>query len=125
MNRLWNHMLPLIRDVLDNELRDATDQPAGRVDGIVIDVRDGAPPRVLYVEVSPITAASRLSRRLGRWMARLDRHFGPDRGVPYRIPFSRLTGLGVDLKLDFRADETPIFSAERLLRRFISRIPGA
>ena len=117
-------MYHLVRDVLDNKLLDAIGQNAGRVDGIVLAVRDGEPPRVLYVEVSPITAAARLSRRLGDWMARLDRRFGPDRGTPFRIPFTRLTGLGVDLRLDFRAEPTPIFSVERALRRFLSRFPG-
>ena len=118
-------MLRLVRDVLDNKLRDVTGQNAGRVDGIVVELRDGAPPRVRYVEVSPITAARRLSRRLGRWMERLDRRFGPERGTPYRIPFTRLTGTGVDLRIDFRAEETPIFAAEQRLRRVVSRIPGA
>ena len=118
-------MLRLVRDVLDNELRDITGQNAGRVDGIVVELRDGAPPLVRYIEVSPITAARRLSRRLGRWMERLDRRFGPERGTPYRIPFTRIAAIGVDLKIDFRAEDTPIFAAERRLRRLVSRIPGA
>ena len=115
----------LVRDVLDNKLVDSEGQNAGRVDGIVLELSEGAPPRVLCVEVSPITLGRRLNRRLGDWMARLDRRFGPERGVPYRIPITRVTGMGVDLRLDFRAEPTPIFAAERWLRERLSRIPGA
>lgn len=114
----------LVRDVLDNQLTDVADENAGRVDGLVLELREGEPPRVAFVEVSPITLARRINRRLGEWVARLDRRFGPERGRPFRIPFSRITGFGVDLKIDLRAERTPIFAAERwLCAHVVARIP--
>ena len=116
----------LIRDLLDNQLLDVTEQNAGKVDGIVLELRDGRPPRVAYAEVGPVTAARRLSERFGRWIARIDRRWGPERGRPFRIPISRISGFGIDLRLDFRAEETPIFAAERWLRKHVvARIPGS
>ena len=116
----------LVRDVLDNQLVDVRQQNAGKVDGIVLEVEEGAPPRVLYVEVSPVTAARRLHRRLGAWMARLDARLGEGRGGPFRIPISRIALETPSLHLDFDAEHTPIFAFERWLRRtIIGRIPGA
>lgn len=116
----------LVRDLLDNQLRDAGGQNAGRVDGIVLELREGEPPRVGYAEVGPITLARRLNHRLGDWVARLDRRLGEDRGAPFRVPISRISGFGTDLRLDLHADGTPIFAVERWLRTHVVRhIPGS
>ena len=114
----------LVRDVLDNQLLDARDQNAGKVDGIVLELRQGEPPRVRYVEVGPITLARRLNRRLGKWVARLDARLGDGRGVPIRIPISRVTLDAPSLGLDVAAESTPIMALERWLRRkIVCRIP--
>src|SRR5436190_722309 len=63
----------LVADVLDKQLLDVTGKNAGRADGVVLELRDGAPPRLAYVEVGPITLIGRLSTRLARWYARLGR----------------------------------------------------
>lgn len=116
----------LVRDVLDNQLIDVTDQNAGKVDGIVLELRDGAPPLVKFVESGPVTLANRLNRRLGRWVARHDARLGAGRGEPIRIPISRLTPMGPSLRIDFAADSTPLMAFERWLRRVIvKRIPGS
>ena len=116
----------LVAEVLDEQLCDTKGRRAGRVDGIVLELRDDKPPRVAYIEVSPITLISRFSQRLARWYARHDRRFGDGRGVPFRIPWSRVTRDDPTLRLDFDAEQTPIFALERWLRRtIIERIPGA
>lgn len=111
----------LVRDVLDNQLLDATNQNAGKVDGIVLELRDGELPVVRYIEVGPITLARRLNHRLGDWVARLDARLGPDRGVPIRIPITRVSLEAPSLRLDLAADNTPIMAFERWLRRVIVR----
>ena|SRR5438094_6575058 len=114
----------LVRDILDNQLLDVTGQNAGKVDGIVLELRDGQPPRVRYVEVGPITLARRLNHRLGNWVARLDARLGEGRGVPIRIPISRITVDSPSLRLDITAEHTPLMALERWLRRkIIRRIP--
>lgn len=114
----------LIRDVLDKQLVDATQQNAGKVDGIVIELRDNEPARVRYIEVGPVTAARRLNRRLGEWVARFDTRFGNGRGEHIRIPISRISIESPSLRLDFAVENTPIMAFERWLRRkVVSRIP--
>ncbi|HEV8237658.1 MAG TPA: hypothetical protein VGP84_23770 [Gemmatimonadaceae bacterium] len=114
----------LVRDVLDNQLLDASNENAGKVDGIVLELRQGEPPRVGYIEVGPITTARRLNRRLGNWVARFDAKLGEGRGVPIRIAMSRITLDEPSLRLDVVADKTPIMALERWLRRaIVCRIP--
>lgn len=114
----------LVRDVLDNQLLDAADQNAGKVDGIVLELRAGEPPVVRWVEVGPVTLARRLNHRLGEWVARLDKRFGEGRGQPIRIPISRISVESPSLRLDVHADKTPIMAFEQWLRRkVVRRIP--
>jgi sporulation protein YlmC with PRC-barrel domain len=116
----------LVAECLDKQLIDATGQNAGKVDGIVLEVHDGQPPKVVSIEVGPITLLARFSPRLAQWYARLDAHFGEKRGRPIRIPWSRVSKQGVVLALDLKADATPIFAVENWLReRIVARIPGA
>lgn len=118
--------MKLVGEVLDKQLIDLTGQNAGKADGIVLEVDEGAPPRIAYVEVGPITLLRRFSTRLARWYARLDTRFGEGRGQPIRIPWSRIKGRGNTLELDFAAEPSAIFAFERWLRaNVICRIPGA
>jgi sporulation protein YlmC with PRC-barrel domain len=115
----------LIADVLDKQLQDSKGNNAGRVDGIVLELRDGRPPRVAYIEVSPITMLARFSESFARWYAAFDRRLGQGRGEPFRIPWSRITHSGPTLKMDLDAESTPINALEDWLRRVIvERIPG-
>ena len=115
----------LIADVLDEQLRDSRDQNAGRIDGIVLEIRDGKPPRVAYLEVSPITLLARFNVRLGVWYARIDARLGKGRGAPFRIPWSRVTRDGPLLRMDIDVKATPINALEDWLsRHIVRRIPG-
>ena len=116
----------LVRDILDNQLLDATNQNAGKVDGIVLEMRPGEPARVHYVEVGPVTLLRRLNRRLGNWFARIDARFGQGRGSPIRIPISRVILDSPSLRIDLAVDTLPVMALERWLRRHIvARIPGS
>jgi hypothetical protein len=115
----------LIADVLDELLKDVKDRNSGRIDGIVLELRDGRPPRVAYVEISPITLLARFSERLARWYAKFDRHLGPGRGMPFRIAWSRITRSGPTLQTDLNVEATPIMAFEDWLRtRIVDHIPG-
>lgn len=111
----------LVREVLDKQLLDVTGQNAGKVDGIVLETRPGEPMVVRYIEVGPITVARRINRRFGDWVARLDAHLGEGRGAPIRFPFARVQLESVSLRLDVKADSTPIMAFQRWLRRKIVR----
>ena len=118
--------LHLVAEVLDEQIKDRDEENAGRVDGIILTQREGKPPLVSYIEVSPITMLARLNRRFAHWYARHDRRFGEGRGVPFRIPWSRVTHGGPTLVVDLLVEATPINGFEDWLRRhIIERIPGA
>jgi len=118
--------LRLFADVLDEQLHDSKGRNAGRIDGIILELRENAPPRLTYVEVSPITLLARFSERLARWYARFDRRLGPGRGTPFRIPWNRLTREDPAFKLDLDVESTAINALEDWLRkRIVDHIPGS
>jgi hypothetical protein len=118
--------LDLVRDVLDKQMVDRQERRCGKVDGLVLVLGAGGQPRVDRIEVGGGTLARRLGPRLARWAAALARWCGVREGRPYRIPWSRVTDVGLEVKLDLDAPDTELDAAERRLReRIIARIPGA
>jgi hypothetical protein len=118
--------MDLVRDLLDKQLFGTNETPMGKVDGIVVELRDGTPPRVVALETGLRTQARRLHPRLEGWARRLARAWGDDEGR-YRIPWSKvLVVAGDDVKVDVDAEKTPAFALERWLReKMIAYIPGA
>jgi hypothetical protein len=118
--------MKLFADVLDEQLHDINGRNAGRIDGIILELRENAPPRLTYVEVSPITLLARFSDRLARWYARFDRRLGPGRGTPFRIPWNRLAREDPAFKMDLDVESTSINALEDWLReRVVDHIPGS
>ena len=117
--------MDLIRDCLDKQLEDRNHRRMGRVDGIVLELEEGRPPRVAYVEVGVKRLMDRLSGRLGNLFARLAQRYHIE-SEPYRIPFGKLhVGLNT-VKADVDAEKTPALEWELWLRKkVIGRIPGA
>jgi hypothetical protein len=119
-------MIRLVHEILDKQLKDRNHDNAGRIDGIVLVLRDGQPPLVRYVEVSPITLLSRFSQRLARWYARWDAKVRGDRGAPFRIPWSGISHEGPTLFMSQDVEETPINAIEDWLRvTVVERLPGS
>ena len=115
----------LIRDCLDKRIDDRFKRRMGRVDGIVLEVEPGRPPRVAYIELGVKTLMNRLSSRLGRKVA----HWMRNRGIspdPFRIPWGKLK-IGLNQVIaDVEAEKTPALEWELWLRKkVIGRIPGA
>lgn len=116
----------LVADVLDKQVVDRNERHAGRVDGIVLTLRDNRPPRVSAIEISPITLLARINGAVARWYTRIDREFGANRGKPVRVPWIRLTHHPKHLRLDVDVEHTPLNAVERRLRSaIVERIPGA
>jgi sporulation protein YlmC with PRC-barrel domain len=96
----------------------------GKVDGIVLELRDDAPPRVAALLTGGHLLARRLHRGMESWVARLTRGWGPKNDLPLRIPWSKVRKIGVDVKVDADADQAMPW--EHWVRdHIISRIPGA
>lgn len=116
----------VIRDVLDKQLVDRHGRPMGKADGVVMEWSAGEQPQLAYIEVGVITLASRLHKRLGKWVEALVKRFGDKESECYRIPWSKVVLTGIDLTVDVEAENTPPLAFERWLRRrVIGRIPGA
>jgi sporulation protein YlmC with PRC-barrel domain len=116
--------IDLVRDVLDTGVLDRHGEVMGKVDGIVLELSEDGTMRVAYLEIDVAEGWRRLSPRVAGWMASIERLW---RGaeVTYRVPWSQVRGVGIDVELDVDARETPVFELERWLRRFIRRIPGS
>lgn len=117
--------MDVIRDVLDNQLVDRHQRKMGRVDGIVVELRQDQPPRLAYIEVGFPVLARRSHPRLERWAAAIQSKWGAKHHQPLRIPWSKVVDVGIDVKLDLEADETQALDYENWLRHHvIERIPG-
>lgn len=118
--------IDLRHDVLDAQLVDRSGESIGRCDTLMLELRDGKPPRVAAVLIGGQVRAE----RMGRWMTTLSRlvHGGkraPDQGVS-RIPFAAMRSIGQTVEMDVLRDELPSEHVEQwLAKHVICRIPGA
>ena len=118
--------MDVIRDVLDNQLVYRNNCKISKVDGIVMELRDGEPPRLAYIEVGVTTLARRLNPGLARWVAAIASKWGAKQSEPFRIPWSKVRDVGIDVEVDVEAQATPALAYEKWLRdHIITRIPGA
>jgi sporulation protein YlmC with PRC-barrel domain len=114
----------LTRDILDQQVVDRRGQRLGKVDGVILELREGAPPRIAAIEIGPVTLVRRMHPRLAGWLERWLRRHGPRSDGTLRIPWSRVMAIGVDVRVDLIADGTPARAWEEWLRdRVIRRIP--
>jgi sporulation protein YlmC with PRC-barrel domain len=119
-------MMYLVSGLLDKEVLDRRGESMGRVDGVGLELRDGEPPRIAWLEVSGVTILRRLHPRLGAWAERWRRRHGPPEREPLRIPWERVRAVARDIKVDLEASKTPARAWEQWLRdRVVARIPGA
>jgi sporulation protein YlmC with PRC-barrel domain len=114
-----------VHDVLDKLVKDRNGRELGRVDGIVVDHRDGVPPRLLTMAIGPRILGYRLHPVAGRWVEALEHGMGVDDGRPVRIAFADVTDFGTDIKVDLTIGETAAGAIEKLFRAWVARIPGA
>jgi hypothetical protein len=119
--------MEVIRDVLDKQLIDRHGRPMGKADGVIMEMEEGAQPRLSFIETGAITQAARLHERLAKWVEALVGRAGAERESEcYRIPWSKAVVTGIDITVNVEAEETPALTFERWLRsHVIGRIPGA
>jgi hypothetical protein len=117
--------MDLGRQLLDVQLVDRNERMIGRVDGVLIELRDGRPPRVAAMEVGLFTAARRVSPTLAKALRGLLRVL-PVMPPTVRLPLTLFRDVGVDIELDIDADsDRRVLRVERWLRRnVVGRLPG-
>lgn len=115
----------LVRDVLDTQVFDRHERGMGKVDGIGLELREGAPPRVAYLELDAVTSWARVGPRLARWAGAICALWRRG-GHPVRVRWSQVRRFDIDVELDLDAEQSPAFDLERWLREhFVDRLPGS
>ncbi len=117
--------MDLVRDVLDVQVIDRNGRAMGRVDGIALECRPGQPPRVEALLVGPSALGHRLSPRLGRWVAAIERASGIDKGRPARLSFQQVLDIDRAIKVDLTMSDTALGVVEQKLRRWIVALSGS
>ena len=115
----------LVHDVLDKQVLDRNRCNVGRVDGVALELRDGLPPRVAYVELGAEAALRRLGgaawARLAVWLRRVA---SPAAAGPTRVPWESVTVIGKEIQIDAEAEATPALAVELWLRdNVVRRVP--
>lgn len=120
-------MLFAMRDLLDKQLIDREEEPMGRIDALVVELRNGEPPKLVELETGFVPLASRFGARAASIVEALHRRWSVRRSARYTIPFSAVIEVHRrHIKVDRAADDTPATDWERWLRRtVIGRIPGS
>ncbi|MFL5576673.1 MAG: hypothetical protein ACJ79S_11970 [Gemmatimonadaceae bacterium] len=114
----------LVHEVLDREVVDRDQKHLGRVDGLALELRDGAPPRVAYVEIGGETALRRLGARLARLAVALRHLTGGSTRGPTRLPWAVVTVIGRTLEVDVQAEATDALALECWLREHVvAKVP--
>jgi hypothetical protein len=121
------HEIDLVRDLLDVQLKDRAGRRIGRVDGIVLELRDGQPPRVAAMEVGAFVFARRLHPKLARLLRRLAVRWLPVslRTVYFPLTLFRDVGVDVELDVDAMQDRRQLRLEKWLRHHVVGRLPGS
>ena len=118
--------LLLQHDVQDMQLCNGAGEKIGRVDALVLELRDGQPLRVRTILVGGPVRQARMGA-WARWVGRVVRHLARSQahGVT-EIPFSAVQRIGDSVTVDVEAAAMPSEHTERwLCEHVVRRIPGA
>jgi len=117
--------MDLLLDVLDQQLIDKHGRKAGKIDGIALELREGKPPRVAYLEMGTDVLARRISPRLERWLQALRARMGRE-VAPFHVPWSKVKKVHLTVDADIDASKEPSYHVERwLAQHVIGPIPGS
>jgi sporulation protein YlmC with PRC-barrel domain len=112
--------------LLDQQVIDRKGELMGKVDGIILQLREGAAPRVCQIMIGGGTAARRLHPGWAAWLLRWRRRWGPKGDESVSVPWSKVLKIGIDVQVDLDAERTSALAWEHWVRdRIIGRIPGA
>ena len=119
--------IELVREVLDKQLLDCHGTKMGRVDGMVVELRDDAPPRITYFELGFAVLARRVGPRAERWFLAIRDRWSARRVARQRVACSEITELKPQhIALSIDAADTPAFAWELWFRdHIVAKIPGA
>jgi len=114
------------RDVLDQLLLDKKGREFGRVDGIIVHLRQNKPPRLGEIEIGVFTVLRRVSPRIAAWLQRVAARVSPVSLESIRLPFEDITHKDIDIEMpvDSEADERLMRGEKWLREHVIRKLPG-
>jgi hypothetical protein len=111
--------------VLDKSVVDRNGREMGRADGIVLDLRDGQPPRLDAILIGPSALGGRLHPTVGRLVSGLERWLGLGAGRPVRVEFGDIEMVERKVKTRLAIGQTAAEAVEQRLRRWLLKLPGS
>lgn len=118
--------LELVHDVLDAQLVDHVKEKVGRIDSLLLELRDGEPPRIAAILMGGPVRAARIGRVMV-WLSHAMRALGrvQRRGVT-RVDWAAVREIGDTIRIEVEERTLESEYVERWLsRHVICRIPGA
>jgi sporulation protein YlmC with PRC-barrel domain len=113
--------MKLVHDVLDKQLVDREGRKFGKVDGIVIELREDEAPRVVAIETGFAVAAGRVSHRWEQLAVAIGKRLGVRKTPRYRIKWEKVLDVGLDIDVDIDGADSPPWTWEKWWRQ---HIPG-
>ncbi len=118
----------LAREVLDKEILDRDGFKGGKVDDLLLELREGEPPvvRSILTQHGALTCdMGRLLPRINAWVRRRLLALEPDT-APVTLGWERVTRIDVTVHIDqSRWDANLMRSEQAVWERWISRLPLA
>ncbi len=120
-------MMPLGHDVLDKEILDRDGFKGGKVDDLLLELREGERPVVRAILTQHGVLAALLGERTARLAARLRRAvLGSDDARPIAIGWEHVTRIDVAIHIDLDRAQAGLSRSERAVwDRWISHLPWA
>lgn len=116
----------LVHDVLDAQLVDRVQEKIGRVDGLLLELEEGRPPRVATIVIGGAARAERVGHGFAALRRGLRAVFGRHEDHVSRIPFEKVRRIGDTIELDVDEQTLESEHLERWLKEHVvCRIPGA
>ena len=116
----------LAHDVLDAQLVDRVQEKIGRVDGLLLELEEGRPPRVATIVIGGAARAERVGHGFAALRRGLRAVFGRHEDHVSRIPFEKVRRIGDTIELDVEEQSLESEHLERWLKEHVvDRIPGA
>src|SRR4051794_32793183 len=94
--RSWGADMNLGQALLDQQVVDRSGELMGKVDGIVLEMRDGKAPRVACLMIGGGTAARRIRPGFAEWLLRWRRRWGPTDDRALEVPWAKVRSIGID-----------------------------
>ncbi len=115
--------MDVVKDLLDMLVVDRNGREMGRVDGLVLSLSVGRPPRLAELVMGPSVLGYRLHPTIGRWVGAWQAALGIDPS-PVRIDVGEVTGIDHRITVDRSLSETTASTVEQRLRKWLVKIPG-